>query len=134
MAARPACRTSVREPEEGELAAVTTAASSCAETLVPSGGVVLVVAGPPVEAVGGGVGVTWDGAGASGASFAGEELAGAEESGTILEGEEAGAFFFWGTGGTRGSARPVSLLPAPVLLAPVSSASGGEKKSSSARW
>ena len=101
MAARPACRTSVREPEEGELAAVTTAASSCAESLVPSDSVVLVVAGSRVEAAGGGVGVPWDDAGASGASFAGEELAGAEESGTILEGEEAGAlFFFVGTGGT----------------------------------
>ena len=101
MAARPACRTSVREPEEGELAAVTTAAGSCAESLAPSGGVGLAAAGLPVGAAGGGVDVPRDGAGASGASFAGEELAGAEESGTILEGEEAGAFFFFvGTGGT----------------------------------
>ena len=100
MAARPACRTSVREPEEGELAAVTTAASSCAETLVPSGGVVLAADGAPVEAAGGVVGVTWDGAGASGASFAGEELANAGEFGTDLEGEEADVFFFFGTGGT----------------------------------
>lgn len=133
MAARPACRTSVREPEEGELAAVTTAASSCAETLVPSGGVVLAADGAPVEIAGGGVGVTWDGEGASGVSLAADEVAGAEGSGTVLE-VEAIAFFFWGTGGTRGSAHPVSLLPAPVLLAPVFSASGGENKSSSARW
>ena len=127
MAARPACRTSVREPEEGELAAVTTAASSCAETLVPSGSVVLAADGPPVEAAGGGVGTTGDDEGAFGVSLAADDVAGAEGSGTVL------AFFFWGAGGTRGSARPVALLPTPMLLAPVSWASGGETTSSSAR-
>jgi hypothetical protein len=44
------------------------------------------------------------------------------------------AFFFlsW-TGGTRGSDHPVSSIPAPMLLAPVSWGSGGEMNSSFAR-
>jgi hypothetical protein len=50
-----------------------------------------------------------------------------------LGGEAVVAFFFflW-TGGIGGSVRPTSLLPAPMLLAPVSSKSGGEVKASSA--
>ena len=99
---------------------------------MPSERAGLAADGVPVEAAGGGDGAPFADEGASGVSLAADEVAGAEGSGTVLEGEAMA--FFWGTGGTRGSARPVSLLPAPVLLAPVSSASGGEKKSSSARW
>ncbi len=64
------------------MAALTTAAGSGAEA------VGLAPAGPPVEAAGGGVGVTWDDEGASGVSLAADEVAGAEGSGTVL------AFFF----------------------------------------
>ena len=101
--------------------ALTTAAGSCA------GAVDLALAGPPVEAAGGGVGVTGDEEGASTVFLGAGDVAGAEGSGTVL-------VFFLGTGGTRGSARLVSLLPAPVLLAPVSWVSGGETRLSSARW
>jgi hypothetical protein len=81
-----------------------------------------------------GAGASLGGAGASGASLAGGEVAGAEVSGTVLEGEAVVFFFFFflGTGGTRGSTRSASSLPAPMLLAPVFSALGGEVKSSSA--
>jgi hypothetical protein len=56
--------------------------------------------------------------GGAGASLTGEEVAGA-----VLEGEVAVAFFFIfsGAGGTRGSDRPASSEPTPMLLAPVSS-------------
>jgi hypothetical protein len=67
-------------------------------------------------------------AGGAGASFAGEEVADVG-----LEGEGAEVFFYSRTGGTRGSGRPDSSEPAPMLLAPVSSWSGGEMKSSSVR-
>ncbi|KAK1616992.1 hypothetical protein QYE76_022509 [Lolium multiflorum] len=62
--------------------------------------------------------------------LAGEDgLEGAEE---VLAGEAVGAsVLFSRTGGNTGSDRPVYYKPAPVLLAPVSSKSGGEKKSSS---
>ena len=91
--------------------------------------------GLPVGGAGGGEGASFAGEGAFSAPLADEEVAGAEGSGTVFEGEAVAFFFFFlGTGGTKGSARPASLLPAPVLLAPVSSASGGEKKSSSVRW
>jgi hypothetical protein len=63
----------------------------------------------------------------AGASLAGEEVAGGGTGG-VLEGEATDAcFFFSRTGGT---ARPISSKPALVLLAPVSSYSGGEVKSS----
>jgi hypothetical protein len=66
-----------------------------------------------------------------------DEVAGAEGSGTVFEGEAVAFFFFFffflGTGGTRGSARPVSSVPAPVLLAPVSWCSGRKEESSSVR-
>jgi hypothetical protein len=104
MAAWPACRASVCEPEEGAVAAVITATSCWAVSLPLSGGVGLEAAGLPAEVAGGGeVGIDLVGAGASGASFAGAELAGSEESGAALEGEEsAGAsfFFFIGAVGT----------------------------------
>ena len=62
----------------------------------------------------------------------GAEVSGAEASGAVLE-EVFFLFFFSGTGGTEGSARPAGSFPAPMLLAPVSWVSGGEAKSSSAR-
>lgn len=59
-------------------------------------------------------------------------LVAAEEE--VLLGEEVVVcLVFSGTGGTGGSDRPLGSEPAPVLPAPVSSISGGEKKSSSAR-
>jgi hypothetical protein len=73
------------------------------------------------------VGAFFVGAGASGASFAEGELAGAEVSGVVLEGEAVAFFFFLGEGGTGSSARSASSFPAPMLLAPVSSVSGGER-------
>jgi hypothetical protein len=71
--------------------------------------------------------------GGAAALLAGEEVPGDADAG-VLEGEAIVAFFFFsGTGETRGSNRPASSEQAPVLLAPVSSNSGGETKSSSAR-
>jgi hypothetical protein len=60
---------------------------------------------------------------------------GAEESGADLEGEELVSFFFFffGAVGAKGSIPPASSVLAPMLLAPVSSVSGGETWSSSAR-
>jgi hypothetical protein len=55
----------------------------------------------------------------------------AEEGGCVLEGEAV--VVFSRTGGTKGSDRPACSEPATVLPAPVSSISGGEEKSSSAR-
>jgi hypothetical protein len=62
--------------------------------------------------------------------LAGEDgLEGAEEE--VLAGEVVGAsVLFSRMGGIKGSDRPVWFKPAPMSLAPVSSDSGGEEKSS----
>jgi hypothetical protein len=80
------------------------------------------------EGAGGGL---WEDAGGGAAALlAGEGgLLGAE----VLEGEAVGLLVVSMTGGTEGSDRPACSEPAPVLPAPVSSISGGEEKSSSAR-
>jgi hypothetical protein len=105
---------------------VTAAASYCAVRIAPYGGVGW---GPGAGLPTGGAG------GGAGASFAGEEVAGTMFSGTTLEGEIAAVFFFFSlrTGRTRGSDRPTSSVPTPMLLAPVSSGYGGEMNSSSTR-
>jgi hypothetical protein len=79
--------------------------------------------------------MSFAGAEVSGVSLASEEVAGMKVSGTVLEGEAVVFFFFFflGVGRTGGSVRSASSLPAPMLLAPVSSTSGGEVKSSFAR-
>jgi hypothetical protein len=94
-----------------------------------------------IAASGGGVGAASVGlalevsGGGAGVASAVEVVPGAEESGTGLEGDDPVVFFFFlGAGGTKGSARSAVSGSAPVSLAPVSCVSGGEAKSSSARW
>jgi hypothetical protein len=87
----------------------------------------------PVGGARGGDDASFVGAGASGASLVGDEVASAKDPCTVSEGEAVAFFFFFGVGGTGGSARSASHVPALMLLAPVSSISGGEVKSSSAR-
>jgi hypothetical protein len=98
---------------------------------VVGGGFGLAAGGPWL---GDGVGVVPVGS-RVGVSGCGAEEAGVEVSGAVLVGEELGCFFFFffGEGGTRGSASPAVSSSAPVLLAPVSWVSGGEVRSSSAR-
>jgi hypothetical protein len=98
------------------------------------GGVGVAPVGSARGASGGGVGMVLGEGGASGAS-PGLELVGAEVSGAALEGEDALVcfFFIFGTGGTRGSARPAASSSAPMLLAPVSCLSGRKERSSSVR-
>jgi hypothetical protein len=67
------------------------------------------------------------------ASLASEEDGGGADD-EVLEGEAVDAcLVFSKTGGTKGYDRPVSFETTPMLLAPVSSKSRGEEKSSSAR-
>jgi hypothetical protein len=71
--------------------------------------------------------------GGAGASLAGEEVGpGADDE--VLEGEAACVCrFVSGADRTKGSDHPVSSEPVPVLLAPISSCSGGEEVSSAWR-
>jgi hypothetical protein len=64
--------------------------------------------------------------------LAGEGVAGGAVGG-VLDGEVEDGLVFSGTDGTRGSGRSLDSEPAPMLTASVSSISGGEVKSSSAR-
>jgi hypothetical protein len=79
-----------------------------------------------------GGGLLEDAGGGAAAPLAGEEVAGGAVGG-VLEREAVDGLVFSGTDGTRGSGRSLDSEPAPMLTASVSSISGGEVKSSSAR-